>query len=66
MKNNSKKKFSWCPVCMIHTYQYKKKSEWACLNPDHQALLRHRTDPWIKAYRKAKLEGSIPTPSEVR
>ena len=64
MKNNSKKKFSWCPVCMIHTYQYKKKMEWACLNPDHQALLRHRTDPWIKEYRQARINQRVAIESE--
>ena len=65
MKKNSDKKFSWCPVCMIHTYHRKNRHGWECLNPDHQALLRFRTDPWIEEYRREKLESRIPARNEV-
>ncbi len=65
MKTQPEQKFSWCPVCMIHTYHQKAKKDWECLNQDHQALLRFRTDPWIEQYRKAKLESRIPASSEV-
>ena len=65
MKKTAQTKFSWCPVCMIHTYHQKAKGDWHCLNPDHQALLHYRTDPWIEDYRKARLESCIPARSEV-
>jgi len=67
MPKNPDKKFSWCPVCMIHTYHAKENGEWVCINPDHEALLRHRTDPWIKEYRQAKADQaiSLSVPSEV-
>ena len=65
MKKKSDQKFSWCPVCMIHTYHKKDKGEWHCVNPDHQALLRYRTDPWIEEYRKSQLNSRIPAASEV-
>jgi hypothetical protein len=65
MNKKAKQKFSWCPVCMIHTYHQKQNKDWACVNQDHQALLRFRTDPWIEEYRKAKLESRIPARSEI-
>ena len=64
MRKKTDKKFSWCPVCMIHTYHQKTKNGWECINQDHQALLRFRTDPWIEDYRKAELESRIPVSSE--
>lgn len=64
MNKNPDKKFSWCPVCMIHTYHQNAKGDWRCLNPDHQALLRYRTDPWIEAYRRSKLDKRIPARRE--
>lgn len=65
MKKKPDKKFSWCPVCMIHTYHQRVEREWHCINPDHQALLLYRTDPWIENYRKSKVESRIPARSEV-
>ena len=65
MKKDPEKKFSWCPVCMIHTYHKRTSHGWECINPDHQALLRFRTDPWIEEYRRAKLESRLPVRSEV-
>jgi hypothetical protein len=65
MNKKTDKKFSWCPVCMIHTYHQKSKKDWECVNDDHLALLRFRTDPWIEQYRKARTESSIPAQSEV-
>lgn len=65
MKKKSETKFSWCPVCMIHTYHQKAKGDWHCLNPDHQALLHYRNDPWIEDYRKARVDNRIPARSEV-
>lgn len=64
MKKKSDQKFSWCPVCMIHTYHQKSQSRWQCLNPDHQALLRFRTDPWIEQYRQTKTERRVLVESE--
>jgi len=65
MKKNADLKFSWCPVCMIHTYHHKTRQGWECANPDHQALLRLRTDPWIEEYRKTSMESRVPVQSEV-
>ena len=39
MKKNRQIKFSWCPVCMVHTYHQKEKEAWACRNKEHQAYL---------------------------
>ena len=52
MKKNKQIKFSWCPVCMVHTYYQKEKEAWTCSNKDHQAYLHFRTDPWIEEYRQ--------------
>ena len=65
MKETAQTKFSWCPVCMIHTYHQKTEKDWECTNADHQALLRFRTDPWIEQYRKSRLDSAIPARSEV-
>jgi len=55
MKKTETSKFSWCPVCMVHTYFRKVGQGWECLNKDHQAFLRFRTDPWIEQYRQEKV-----------
>jgi len=65
MKKKSDQKFSWCPVCMIHTYHHREKGEWQCVNSDHQALLRLRTDPWIEEYRQARVDRRVSVESEV-
>lgn len=53
-KTEKQSKFSWCPVCMVHTYHLKSRGEWDCLNEDHQIFLRLRKDPWIEQYRASK------------
>ena len=65
MNKKADKKFSWCPVCMIHTYHQQTKDSWTCTNDDHKAMLRFRTDPWIENYRKSQLESRLPARSEV-
>lgn len=56
MNNQPRKKFSWCPVCMIHTYYVWNNREWKCVNEDHDMLLRLRKDPWIQEYRQRHSE----------
>jgi len=53
-KPKEQTKFSWCPVCMVHTYYKKEAGEWACSNEDHAIFLRLRDDPWIEEYRSSK------------
>jgi hypothetical protein len=65
MKKKKSKKFSWCPVCMVHTYHKKEKGIWRCTDWNHEDFLRFRSDPWIEEYRKAKIENRIPAHSEV-
>ena len=52
MKKKLKTKFSWCPVCMVHTYHKRKGRKWICTDWNHEDFLRLRTDPWIKEYRE--------------
>ena len=61
MKKEKTTKFSWCPVCMVHTYHIKKKGTWVCNEKNHQDFLRFRTDPWIEEYRKSI--GQVPSPA---
>jgi len=63
MKNNKETKFSWCPVCMVHTYHKKVRGRWKCTDWSHEDFLRFRTDPWIEEYRKTQsvsLQMSVP------
>jgi len=56
-------KFSWCPVCMVHTYHKKVRGKWICTDWNHEDFLRLRTDPWIEEYRKTQsvsLQMSVP------
>ncbi len=53
-KTQTKTKFLWCPVCMVHTYHLNEGGEWVCSNDDHAIFLRLRNDPWIEEYRTAK------------
>ena len=54
MSKKEKRRFSWCPVCMVHTYHKKEKGKWICTDWNHEDFLRYRTDPWIDEYRKSK------------
>lgn len=56
MNKHPKNKFSWCPVCMIHTYHVWNHQEWQCLNEDHELFLKYRQDPWIEEYRQQRQE----------
>ena len=53
-KPQTKTKFLWCPVCMVHTYHNRAGGQWACSNEDHPIFLRLRDDPWIEEYRENK------------
>ena len=65
MKKQAENKFSWCPVCMVHTYHKNQAGKWVCTEPHHEDLLRYRTDPWIEEYRKSTLALSLPVKGEV-
>jgi ribosomal protein L37AE/L43A len=65
MKESERIKFSWCPVCMVHTYHRLEKGEWQCLEKDHQYYLKYRTDPWIEEYRRSRAKQQITVSSEV-
>jgi hypothetical protein len=54
MDHTKHKKFSWCPVCMVHTYHQKEQGKWVCTDKNHEDFLQYRTDPWIEQYRKSK------------
>ncbi len=54
MKKTNQSRFSWCPVCMVHTYHKKEQGKWECMDQNHEDFLRFRTDPWIEEYRKSK------------
>ncbi|MDZ7843907.1 MAG: hypothetical protein U5K99_03780 [Anaerolineales bacterium] len=57
MKDSKRTIFSWCPVCMIHTYHDLRGSNWHCTHEDHEHLLQKRNDPWIEKYKtERKLE----------
>jgi len=64
MNKNENNKFSWCPVCMVHTYHQKEKGKWICTEKNHEDFLRYRTDPWIKEYRKSKSIFQMPAARE--
>jgi len=53
-KKKEELKFSWCPVCMVHTYHKKVRGKWLCTDWNHEDFLRLRTDPWIEEYRKSQ------------
>ena len=53
-KKEEELKFSWCPVCMVHTYHKQVRGKWHCTDWNHEDFLRLRTDPWIEEYRKSK------------
>ena len=65
VKKKPKTKFSWCPVCMVHTYHKKINGKWCCTDWNHDDFLRFRNDPWIDDYRRAKLEIQLPVSSKV-
>ena len=52
MNRNPSTKFSWCPVCMIHTYHERAEGGWKCRGENHQLYYRERTDPWIQKYKE--------------
>ena len=54
MKDKEHTKFSWCPVCMVHTYHRKSKLAWECLGDHHHSYLKLRKDPWIEDYKKER------------
>jgi hypothetical protein len=56
MSEDKTTKFSWCPVCMVHTYHEKRDKGWACRGEHHQLYYRKRTDPWIRQYKKKQQE----------
>jgi hypothetical protein len=60
MKKEEELKFSWCPVCMVHTYHKKEHGKWRCTDWNHKDFLRFRTDPWIEEYRKS--QSALPLP----
>ncbi len=53
-KNEENLKFSWCPVCMVHTYHKKERGKWRCTDWNHEDFLRLRTDHWIEEYRASQ------------
>ena len=55
MNKKEKRRFSWCPVCMVHTYHKKENGKWTCTDWNHEDFLRYRTDPWIDEYRKSSV-----------
>lgn len=59
MKKTNSRKFSWCPVCMVHTYHKKEGGHWVCTDWNHDSFLRYRTDPWIEEYRKSQSQGAL-------
>jgi len=65
MNKTQPKKFVWCPVCMMHTYQQNENGRRECQNKDHQAFLHFRSDPWIEEYRKKELARQVPVGTEV-
>jgi len=62
MKKTDTSKFSWCPVCMVHTYHKNKGGKWECMDQSHEDFLRFRTDPWIEEYRRSRSTLPIPIP----
>ncbi len=60
MNKEEERRFSWCPVCMVHTYHKKVGGKWVCTDWNHEDFLRLRTDPWIKEYRKSQPALRIP------
>jgi hypothetical protein len=56
MSEDKTTKFSWCPVCMVHTYHEKRGKRWACRGEHHQRYYQQRTDPWIQQYKKEQQE----------
>ena len=62
MDNREGKKFSWCPVCMIHTYHARTENGWKCVHENHEHYLRERTDPYIEKYRR-KNQSLVAAPS---
>lgn len=62
MKEKEERKFSWCPVCMVHTYHKKVGGQWVCTDWNHDDFLRFRTDPWIQEYRQQQAAPRLAIP----
>jgi hypothetical protein len=65
MKADQYKKFSWCPVCMVHTYHRRQGGQWKCLEKDHALFLKYRTDPYIEKFRRSQKKQAVSANQEV-